>query len=187
MSPAVSHVARRPARLTASDDPDATAVDQRVWAPLVPPEHSRRQVTRRIDVEPWRDLLTDGDRAARGRTAEDPGRVMKRPLRPFHDPRADREGRAAAQVHVACRSVRDRSLTSRVPGPSWRSPWRTRVGVARAQARCAQVVTHARADGLSRDRRRRQDATPVRANLAGPSPLRVVAQTRPRVWDAARP
>ena len=100
MSPAVSHVARRPARLTASDDPDATAVDQRVWAPLVPPDHSRRQVTRRIDVAPWRDLLTDGDRSARGRTAEDPGRVMKCTLRPFHDPRADREVMAAAQVHA---------------------------------------------------------------------------------------
>ena len=146
------------------------------------PPHSRRQVTRRIDVEPWRDLLTDGDRAARGRTAEDPGRVMKRPLLPFHDPRADREVMAAAQVHVACRSVLDRSLTSRVPGPSWRSPWRTRVGVPRAQARCAQVVRRCgRRPGrtaLLRTPRRR---------LAGRPPSQPPALVTPRPSRGRRP
>ena len=50
-----------------------------------------------------------------------------------------------------------------------------------------QVVTQARAYGLIRDRLRLKDATHVLANIAVPSTLRLVAQTRQRLLDAARP
>ena len=168
-------------------DTDPTEVDQRVWAQLVPPEHSLRQVKRRIDFEPCRDLVKDGYSPAMGRTAEAPVRVMQLTCLPFHGNLSAREVMAAAQVHVACRSVLDLSLTSRWPVPSVLSPCRTRVGVARWQALFDQVVTHARASGLIRDRLRLKDATHVLANIAVPATLRVVAQTRQRVLDAARP
>jgi hypothetical protein len=94
---------------------------------------------------------------------------------------------AAAQVNVAFRYFLDLSLTSRLPVPSLLSQFRTRLGVARYQALFDQVVTQARAYGLIRDRLRLKDATHVLANIAVPSTLRLVAQTRQRLLDAARP
>jgi transposase len=166
---------------------DPTEVDQMVFAQLVPPDHDLRQVKRLIDCEPFRDLVKDCDSPAMGRTAEDPVRVMKLTFLQFHDNLSDREVMAAAQVNVAFRYVLDRSLTSRLPVPSVRSQFRTRWGVARDQALFDQVVTHARAYGLLRDRLRLKDATHVLANIAVPSTLRLGAQTRQRLLDAARP
>jgi hypothetical protein len=94
---------------------------------------------------------------------------------------------ATAQVNVAFRYFLDLSLTSRLPVPSLLSQFRTRLGVARYQALFDQVVTQARAYGLIRDRLRLKDATHVLANIAVPSTLRLVAQTRQRLLDAARP
>ena len=166
---------------------DPTEVDQMVLAPLVPPDHSLRQVKRLIDCEQVRDLVTDCYRPAMGRTAEAPVRVMKRTCLPVHYTLSDREVMAAAQVNVAFRYVLALSLTSRLPVPSVRSQWRTRWGVARDQALFDQVVTPARAYGLIRDRLRLKDAPHVLANIAVPSTLRLVDQTRQRLWDAARP
>ena len=75
MEQAVLHGARRPARLQERDDTAPTAVDQRVFAQLVPPAHALRQDKRRIDCARWRALVTAGDRPAMSRTAADPGRV----------------------------------------------------------------------------------------------------------------
>jgi transposase len=166
---------------------DPTEVDQMVLAQLVPPDHYLRQVKRLIDFEQFRDLVKDGSSPAMGRTAEDPVRVMKLTFLQLHDNRSDRDVMAAAQVNVAFRSVLDLSLTSRLPVPSVLAQCRTRLGVARDQALFDQVVTQARAYGLIRDRRRLTDATHVLANIAVPSTLRLVAQTRQRVLDAARP
>ena len=49
------------------------------------------------------------------------------------------------------------------------------------------MVTQAREYGLIRDRLRLKDATHVLANIAVPSTLRLVAQTRQRLLEAARP
>ena len=55
-----------------------------------------------------------------------------------------------------------------------------------SQALCDHVVTQAREYGLIRDRLRLKDATHVLANIAVPSTLRLVVQTRQRLLDAAR-
>ena len=94
---------------------------------------------------------------------------------------------AAAQVNVAFRYFLDLSLASRLPVPSVLAQFRTRLGAQRHQALFDQVVTQARAYGLIRDRLRLKDATHVLANIAVPSTLRLVAQTRQRLLDAARP
>ena len=95
---------------------------------------------------------------------------------PFHDHLADREVMAAAHVTVACRSVLDLSLASRLPVPSVRAQCRTRLGAQRHQALFDQVVTKARAYGLICDWLRLKDATPVLANITVPSRC-VVART----------
>jgi transposase len=166
---------------------EPTEVDQMVFAQLVPPEHYLRQVKRLIDFERFRELVKDCYSPAMGRTAEDPVRMMKLTFLQFHYTLSDREVIAAAQVNVAFRYFLDLSLASRLPVPSLLSQFRTRLGVARYQALFDQVVTQAREYGLIRDRLRLKDATHVIANIAVPSTLRLVAQTRQRLLDAVRP
>ena len=166
---------------------EPTEMDQLVFAQLVPPDHYLRQVKRLIDFERFRDLVKDCYSPAMGRTAEDPVRVMKLTFLQFHYHLSDREVMATAQVNVAFRYFLDLSLESRLPVPSLLSQFRTRVGVARYQALFDQVVTQARAYGLIRDRLRLKDATHVLANIAVPSTLRLVAQTRPALVGRGSP
>ena len=58
-------------------DTEPTEMDTLVFDTLVPPDHYLRRVKRLIDVERWRDLVTDGYSPAMGRTAEDPVRLIK--------------------------------------------------------------------------------------------------------------
>jgi transposase len=166
---------------------EPTEMDTRVFDTLVPPDHYLRRVKRLIDFERLRDLITDCYSPAMGRTAEDPVRLIKLAFLQFHYNLSDREVIAAAQVNVAFRYVLDLSLASRLPVPSLLAQFRTRMGAQRHQALFDQVVTQARAYGLIRDRLRLKDATHVLANIAVPSTLRLVAQTRQRLLDAARP
>jgi transposase len=166
---------------------EPTEMDTLVFEKLVPPDHDVRRVKQLIDFERFRDLVKDCYSPAMGRTADDPVRLIKLAFLQFHYNLSDREVIAAAQVHVALRYFLDLSLESRLPVPSVLTQFRTRVGVARYQALFDQVVTQARAYGLIRDRLRLKDATHVIANIAVPSTLGVVAQTRQRLLDAARP
>jgi transposase len=162
-------------------------MDTLIYEKLVPPDHYLRRVKQGIDVERFRTLVTDGYSPAMGRTAEDPVRMIKLAFLPFHDHLSDREVIAAAQVNVAFRFFLDLSLESHLPVPSLLGQFRTRLGVERHQARLDQLVTQAREQGLVRDRLRRKDATHILANIAVPSTLRLVAQTRHRLLEAACP
>ena len=166
---------------------EPTERDTLVFEKLMPPDHYLRQVKRRIDFERLRALVTDCYSPAMGRTAEDPVRLIKLAFLQFHSTLSDREGIAAAQVNVAFRSFLDLSLESRLPVPSLLTQFRTRLGVQRHQALFDQLVTQAREYGLIRDRLRVKDATHILANIAVPSTLRLVAQTRQRLLEAARP
>lgn len=164
-----------------------TEIDQLVFAKLVPPDHYLRRVKQCIDFERFRDLVTDCYSPAMGRTAEDPVRMLKLEFLPFHYQLSDREVMAAAQVNIAFRFFLDLALESRLPVPSVLSQFRTRLGVERHQALFDQLVTQAREQGLIRDRLRLKDATHILANIAVPSTLGLVAQTRQRLLAAARP
>ena len=158
-----------------------------VFAKLVPPDHYLRRVKQCIDFERFRALVQDCYSPSMGRAAEDPVRMLKLAFLQFHDNLSDREVIAAAQVNVAFRFFLDLSLESRLPVPSLLTQFRMRLGVDRHQARFDQLVTQAREQGLVRDRLRLKDATHVLANIAVPSTLRLVAQTRQRLLEAARP
>ena len=166
---------------------EPTEIDTLVFEKLVPPDHYLRRVKQLIDFERLRDRVKDCYSPAMGRTAEDPVRMIKLAFLPFHDHLSDREVIAAAQVNVAFRYFLDLSLESRVPVPSLLTQFRTRLGAQRHQALFDQMVTQAREYGLIRDRLRLKDATHVLANIAVPSTLRLVAQTRQRLLEAARP
>lgn len=166
---------------------EPTEIDTLVFAKLVPPDHYLRRVKQLIDFERFRDLVADCYSPAMGRTAQDPVRMIKLALLQFHYNLSDREVIATAQVNVAFRFLLDLSLESPLPVPSLLSQFRTRLGTERYQGLFDQLVTQAREYGLIRDRLRLKDATHVLANIAVPSTLRLVAQTRQRLLDAARP
>jgi transposase len=170
-----------------TDDTEPTEVDQLVFAKLVPPDHYLRRVKQLIDFERFRDLVKDCYSAAMGRTAEDPVRLIKLEFLQFHYNLSDREVIAEVQVNVACRFFLELSLESRVPVPSLLSQFRTRLGSERHQGLFDQVVTQAREHGLMHDRLRLKDATHMVANIAVPTTLQLVAQSRQRLLESARP
>ena len=166
---------------------EPTEVDQLVFAKLVPPDHDLRRVKQLIDFERVRDLVKDGYSAAMGRTAEDPVRLIKLEFLQFHYNLSDREVIAEVQVNVACRLFLDLSLESRLPVPSLLSQFRPRLGRERHQGLFDQVVTQAREHGLMPDRLRLTDAPHMVANIAVPTTLQLVAQSRQRLLESARP
>jgi transposase len=166
---------------------EPTEIDTLVFEKLVPPDHYLRRVKQLIDFARLRDLVADCYSPAMGRTAHDPVRMIKLAFLQFHYTLSDREVIATAQVNVAFRFFLDLSLESPLPVPSLLTQFRMRLGPERHQALFDQLVTQAREYGLVRDRLRLKDATHVLANIAVPSTLRLVAQTRQRLFDTARP
>jgi transposase len=166
---------------------EPTEVDQLVFAKLVLPDHYLRRVKQLLDFERFRDRVKDCYSPALGRTAEDPVRLIKLEFLQMHYRLSDREVVAAAQVNVAFRFFLDVSLESRLPVPSVLSQFRTRLGAQCHQALFDEVVAQARAHGLVHDRLRLKDATHIIANIAIPSTIGLVAQTRDRLLDSTRP
>jgi hypothetical protein len=163
------------------------AIDILVFEKLVPSDHDVRRGKPLLDFARFRDLVTDCDSPAMGRTAHDPVRLIKLAFLQWHYTLSDREVIATAQVNVASRFFLDLSLKRPLPVPRLLTQFRTRLGTERLQALFDQRGTQAREYGLLRDHLRRKEATPVLATIAVPSTLRLVAQTRQRLWDAARP
>src|SRR5216683_1586820 len=160
-----------------------TDLDLLVFEKLIPADHYLRRLKAAIDFEPCRALVADCYAAGMGAPAEDPVRLLKLSLLQFQYDLSDSQVLRQAQVNVAFRFFLDLSLESPLPVPSLLTQFRMRLGTARHQALFDQLVTQAREYGLVRDRLRLKDATHVLANIAVPSTLRLVAQTRQRLLD----
>lgn len=162
-------------------------LDRLVFEKLVPPDHYLRQVKTLIDFERYRVDLAPCYSPTEGRPADDPVLMVKLEYLQFHYNLSDREVIAAAQVNMAFRLFLDLALESTLPHPSLLSVFRARLGEAQHQKLFDDIVSQARCYGLVKDRLRLKDATHVIANIAIPSTIRLVAETRQRVLDAARP
>jgi len=166
---------------------EPTELDLLVYEKLVPVQHYLRQVKALINFEAFRDQLRDVYSPTMGRPAEDPILLLKLEFLEFHYDLSDREVIAETQVNVAFRYFLDLSLDSPLPVPSLLSQFRTRLGEERHQAIFNEVVRQAREHGLVKDWLRLKDATHVVANVAIPSTLELVAQTRQRLLKALHP
>lgn len=166
---------------------EPTELDQIVFEQLVPTDHYLRKVKEAVDFESFREQVKDCYSPTMGRGAEDPVCLIKLSFLQFHYTLSDREVIAQAQVNVAFRFFLDLSLDSDLPVPSLLSQFRTRLGVERFEALFDQLVGQARAKGLVKDRLRVKDATHVIANIAIPSTIGLVAQTRHRLLACVRP
>src|SRR5262244_2510538 len=164
---------------------EPTDLDEVIFAKLIPADHYRRRLKAAIDFEPLRALVADCYAAGMGALAEDPVRLLKLSLLQFQYDLSDSQVVRHAQVNVAFRFFLDLSLDSPLPVPSLLSQFRTRLGVERFTQIFNDLLRQARAHGLVKDRLRLKDATHLIANIAIPSTLRLVAQTREQVLVTA--
>lgn len=162
-----------------------TPLDLVIFEKLVPPDHYLRQLKATIDFTPMRTLVAVCYSSEMGRGAIDPVLLLKLHLLEYHYGLSDSGVINQAQVNVAFRFFIDLSLDAPLPEPSLLSQFRTRLGAKRFQQVFDEIVRQARAAGLVKDRLRLKDATHVLANIAVPTTLALVAQTREQLLAAA--
>jgi transposase len=162
-----------------------TDLDLLVFEKLIPADHYLRRLKAAINFEPVRALVADWYVEGLGAPAEDPVRLLKLSLLQFQYDLSDSHVLRQAQVNGAFRFFLDLSLESPLPVPSLLSQFRTRLGVARFTRVFNEILRQGRAQGLVKDRLRLKDATHLIANIAIPSTLRLVAQTREQLLTAA--
>ncbi len=173
--------------LRASYAPMLSEQDQLIFDTLVPADHYLRQVNAVVDFERYRAPMACCYHATDGRPADDPVVLLKLGFLQTHYNLSDREVIAAAQVNVAFRYFLNLALTDALPHPSLLTVFRARLGEDLYQQIFDGVVSQARAAGLVKDRLRLKDATPVIANIAIPSTIRLIAQVRQRLLATSEP
>jgi transposase len=166
---------------------EPSEIDQQVFEKLVPADHYLRQVKDVIDFDRLRELVRDCYSPTMGRIAEDPVRMIKLAFLQFHYNLSDREVLKQVQVNVASRFFLDLSLDSALPTSGLLSQFRKRLGQERHQALFDDIVAQAREKGLIKDQLRLKDATHIIANIAIPSAIQLIAQTRTCLLRSAKP
>jgi transposase len=164
-----------------------TDLDNQIFQAIVPPDHYLRLVKQLIDFDRFRPLLAAHYDPDRGRPSIEPLLLLKLEFLQFQYTLSDREVIRQSQVNMAFRLFLDLSLQSALPDPSLLSYFRARLGPQAHQQIFQELMAQARQLGLVKDRLRLKDATHVLANIAVPSTLTLVAQTRDRLLKAAQP
>lgn len=165
----------------------ATDLDQQVFEALVPADDYLRRVKAVLDFEVLRPLLAERYPSRTGRPAIEPLLLLKLEFLEYHYNLSDRQVIKQARVNVAFRFFLDLSLYSGLPHHTLLTYFRGRLGPDQHQRVFDAVVAQARQHGLVKDRLRLKDATHIIANIAIPSTIQLVAQTRARVLAAAAP
>jgi transposase len=171
-------------------EPSAPAwseTDLEVFGQLVPPDHYVRRALDSIDFQRFYPILARCYSAEQGRPAVDPVRMLKLGFLQYHDNLSDRQVIARAQTDVAYRYYLGLSLGDELPDHSLLSIFRGRLGVEGHRDIFQEIIAQAREHGLVKDRLRLKDATHVIADVAIPTTLALVAQTRDKLLSAAEP
>jgi transposase len=162
-------------------------VERDLYTQLVPQDHFLRRLVQIIDFESFRDLLESVYCPDDGRPPLDPVFMLKLEVLALHYRLSDRELMRQAQVNIAYRLFLGLSCKSPLPHHTSMTYFRERVGPERMQQIFHAVLGRARELGLVRDRLRLKDATHIIANIAVPSTIRLVAETREQLLTALRP
>jgi transposase len=164
-----------------------TEVEQQLFSQLVPEDHFLRRLARIVDFERFRPQLASAYCSTDGRPPLDPVFMLKLEILALHYRLSDRELMRQVQVNVAYRLFLGLSSQSSLPHPTSMTYFRERIGTSRLQEVFHAVLGQARELGLVRDRLRLKDATHVLANIAIPSTIGLVRQTRERLLAALQP
>jgi len=153
---------------------------------IVPSDHYLRNVLRVIDFERCRDLLAVCYSPDQGRPPVDPVRMLKLEFLGYQYGLSDREVIKTAQVNMAFRYFLNIGRKTPLPHHTSMTYFRKRLGPEKHQDILDDIVAQAREHGLVKDRLRLKDATHIIANIAVPSTIRLVAQTRDELLAAVR-
>ncbi len=167
--------------------PRLSSFDQQVFRAAVRPSHFLRKV---LEVVPWdafHDLLAPYYTPDLGRPAESPVLMLKLEYLRYHCNLSDREVITRAETDMAFRYFLQIPIRWKLPTPSSLCIFRGRLGTEGFREVFRQVVQTARENGIVKDRLRIKDATHVIANMAVPTALALVAQTRDKLLAAAEP
>jgi transposase len=143
-----------------------------------------------LEIVPWQELddqLADFYSPDTGRPAESGALMLKLEYLRYHDNLSDREVIGRSVTDMAFRWLLQLPLEWDLPDPSSLCVFRGRLGVTGFRAVFDAVVQSARAHGIVKDRLRIKDATHILADVAMPSALALVAQTRDKLLAAAEP
>lgn len=161
--------------------------ERQLFTRLVPEDHFLRQLQRVIDFERFRPILDEHYCPHEGRPALDPVFLLKLDLLSIQYRYSDRELMRQVQVNMAHRLFLNIGCDTTLPHPTTLTYFRTRVGATALKAIFHEVLSQARALGVVGDRLRLKDATHIIANIAIPSTIRLVAEMRDQVLEAATP
>lgn len=171
------------------DDPfvPLTEAERQLYTQLVPQDHFLRRLLEQIDFERFRPTLNACYDSEQGRPPWDPVAMLKLEILTRHYGLSDREVIAQTRVNVAYRLFVGLGLRSALPHHTLLTYFRQRIGAERMQEVFHVLLGQARELGLVRDRLRLKDATHIIANIAVPSTIRLVSQTREQLLEALRP
>jgi transposase len=161
--------------------------DQVLFEALVPADHYLRRVLAVIDFERFREEVARCYSANQGRPAIEPVLLLKLEFLEYQYNLSDRQVVDQARYNMAFRYFLGLSLHSSLPHHTLLTVFRERLGVERHQKLFEAIVAQAREHGLVKDRLRLKDATHVIANIAIPSAVRLLADTRRQLLAAMRP
>ena len=167
--------------------PTLSEIDHGIYRQIVPEDHFLRKVAQVIDWDGFREKLAPYYSADMGRPGEDPVVMLKLWYLSYHHNLSDREVIQRAQTDLGFRWFLQFPLSWPLPDPSSLCVFRGRLGVKGSRQIFQQVVREAREHGVVKDRLRIKDATHVIGNLAVPTALALVAQTRDKLLKAAEP
>jgi len=164
-----------------------TDLERHLFTRMVPESHELRRLDRLIDFERFRPTLAKFYSPRAGRPALDPVMMLKLELLGIQKCYSDREVMMMVQVNVAYRLFLNLGIDSALPHHTSMTYFRQRIDAEALQEIFHEVLGVARELGLVKDRLRLKDATHLIANIAIPSTIRLVAQMRDQLLDAAEP
>src|SRR6266436_2017456 len=159
-------------------------LERHLFTRMVPETHELRQLDRLVDFERFRPTLAKHYSPREGRPALDPVMMLKLDLLSIQKRWSDRELMRQVQVNVAHRLFLNLGIDSVLPHHTSMTYFRERIGAEALQEIFHELLGQARELGLVKDRLRLKDATHIIANIAIPSTIRLVAETREQLLDA---
>jgi transposase len=154
---------------------------------IVPAEHFLRRLPVVVDFESFRPILASCYHETLGATEWDPVVMLKLEVLSYQYKLSDRDVIMTARFNIAFRLFLGLSLKSPLPHDTSMTHFRQRLGEQRLQEIFDTLVRQARQVGLVKDRLRLKDATHMIANMAVPTVLGLVAQTRDQLLKLLRP
>jgi IS5 family transposase len=167
--------------------PRLSEFDLQVFEAFVPPDHDLRRVLEVIAWGDFDDILAPYYSADLGRPPECPVLMLKLEYLRYHHRLSDRQVIERAKTDLAFRYFLQVDRYHQLVDPSSLCRFRGRLGKDGFRTVFDKVVATARKHGIVKDRLRIKDATHVIADIAIPTTLALVAQTRDKLLAAAEP